>query len=286
MRIRWKLRMAAAQREVWTGAQLRRLLAEKAGTEMSAASVSALFTKERRCAPPWNAPPATCSTWTPPPSSSRPGPSPISPGLPPPGAGPCRPCDHRGRCRRVSGSGTARAAAPRSASWTGSSAAGACGVWPRTPRRLPARAAGSSGSCRTAPEGASPAHGRARAAGIRSGRRTRPCAGTAGAEPASRQPGRTARNAAGPACCVRPPDGAGTAHAPGRASSRPAPAAAAANCGTTPHWACARLAGSATRTARSSGARTWPPGCRSRRTGWAISSPISRPGTAPPAPAP
>ncbi|GAA5117095.1 hypothetical protein GCM10025762_32680 [Haloechinothrix salitolerans] len=38
--------MAAAQREVWTGAQLRRLLAEKAGLEMSSASVSALFTKE------------------------------------------------------------------------------------------------------------------------------------------------------------------------------------------------------------------------------------------------
>ena len=46
MKIRWKLRMAAAQREVWTGSQLRRLLAEKAGLEMSAASVSALFTKE------------------------------------------------------------------------------------------------------------------------------------------------------------------------------------------------------------------------------------------------
>lgn len=46
MNIRWKLRMAAAQREVWTGAQLRRLLAEKAGLELSAASVSALFTKE------------------------------------------------------------------------------------------------------------------------------------------------------------------------------------------------------------------------------------------------
>ena len=46
MRIRWRLRMAAAQREVWTGAQLRRLLAEKAGLELSAASVSALFTKE------------------------------------------------------------------------------------------------------------------------------------------------------------------------------------------------------------------------------------------------
>ena len=38
--------MAAAQREVWTGAQLRRLLAERAGLEMSSASVSALLTKE------------------------------------------------------------------------------------------------------------------------------------------------------------------------------------------------------------------------------------------------
>lgn len=46
MRIRWKLRMAAAQREVWTGVQLRRLLAERAGLEMSSASVSALLTKE------------------------------------------------------------------------------------------------------------------------------------------------------------------------------------------------------------------------------------------------
>ncbi len=46
MRIGWKLRMAAAQREVWTGAQLRRLLAERAGLEMSSASVSALLTKE------------------------------------------------------------------------------------------------------------------------------------------------------------------------------------------------------------------------------------------------
>ncbi len=46
MNIRWKLRMAAAQREVWTGAQLRRLLAEKAGLELSSASVSVLFTKD------------------------------------------------------------------------------------------------------------------------------------------------------------------------------------------------------------------------------------------------
>lgn len=46
MNIKWKLRMAAAQREIWTGAQLRRLLAEKAGLELSSASVSALLTKE------------------------------------------------------------------------------------------------------------------------------------------------------------------------------------------------------------------------------------------------
>lgn len=46
MRITWKLRMAAAQREVWTGTQLRRLLADKAGLELSSASVSALFTKQ------------------------------------------------------------------------------------------------------------------------------------------------------------------------------------------------------------------------------------------------
>ena len=43
---RWRLRMAAAQREVWTGAQLRRLLADKAGLELSAASVSALLTNQ------------------------------------------------------------------------------------------------------------------------------------------------------------------------------------------------------------------------------------------------
>lgn len=46
MNARWKLRMAAAQRDVWTGADLRRLLAERAGLELSAASVSALLTKQ------------------------------------------------------------------------------------------------------------------------------------------------------------------------------------------------------------------------------------------------
>jgi putative transcriptional regulator len=46
MKINWKLRMAAAQREVWTGVQLQRLLAEKAGLELSSASVSTLLTKQ------------------------------------------------------------------------------------------------------------------------------------------------------------------------------------------------------------------------------------------------
>lgn len=46
MNVKWRLRMAAAQREVWTGAELRRLLAERAGMQISAASVSALLTKE------------------------------------------------------------------------------------------------------------------------------------------------------------------------------------------------------------------------------------------------
>lgn len=46
MEIRWRLRMAAAQREVWTGAQLKRLLAERASLELSSASISALLTKQ------------------------------------------------------------------------------------------------------------------------------------------------------------------------------------------------------------------------------------------------
>ena len=46
MKVTWRLRMAAAQREVWTGAQLRQLLAERAGLALSSASVSALLTKQ------------------------------------------------------------------------------------------------------------------------------------------------------------------------------------------------------------------------------------------------
>jgi putative transcriptional regulator len=46
MQIKWRLRVAAAQREVWTGAQLRRLLAERGGLHLSSASASALLTKQ------------------------------------------------------------------------------------------------------------------------------------------------------------------------------------------------------------------------------------------------
>jgi putative transcriptional regulator len=46
MRISWKLRMTAAQHGVWTGTDLRRLLRERAGLDLSSPSVSALFTKE------------------------------------------------------------------------------------------------------------------------------------------------------------------------------------------------------------------------------------------------
>jgi DNA-binding Xre family transcriptional regulator len=48
MDVTWRLRMAAAQREVWTGAALRRLLAERAGVDLSAASVSALLSGQPR----------------------------------------------------------------------------------------------------------------------------------------------------------------------------------------------------------------------------------------------
>ncbi|MER5733745.1 helix-turn-helix transcriptional regulator [Streptomyces sp. NPDC002138] len=44
--VEWRLRMAAAERGVWTGTQLRRLLAERSGVDLSPASVSALFTKQ------------------------------------------------------------------------------------------------------------------------------------------------------------------------------------------------------------------------------------------------
>ncbi len=48
MEVGWRLRMAAAQREIWTGAALRRLLLERAGLELSPASVSALMSGQPR----------------------------------------------------------------------------------------------------------------------------------------------------------------------------------------------------------------------------------------------
>lgn len=44
--IRWRLRMAAAERGVWTAAELRRILASEAGYELSAPSVTALMTQD------------------------------------------------------------------------------------------------------------------------------------------------------------------------------------------------------------------------------------------------
>jgi DNA-binding Xre family transcriptional regulator len=46
MRINWRLRLTAAQKGIWTGTELRRLMADRAGVDMSSASVSALFTKQ------------------------------------------------------------------------------------------------------------------------------------------------------------------------------------------------------------------------------------------------
>ncbi len=47
-RIGWRLRMAAAERGIWSAAELRRLLLERAGYELTAASVGALLTGQPR----------------------------------------------------------------------------------------------------------------------------------------------------------------------------------------------------------------------------------------------
>src|SRR4051812_26615088 len=122
--------MTAAQRGIWSGTELRRLLAERAGLELSAASVSALFTKQPSqvklstlaalcaaldCAPgdllvldttapspaPCPAPgpsPAPCPPPPPPPRPRRPPlppprPRPSPSPRPPPPPGPPRRCD-------------------------------------------------------------------------------------------------------------------------------------------------------------------------------------------------
>lgn len=48
MRIRWKLRHVAAAREIWTGAQLRRLLADEAGLSLGTSAISDLMSKQPR----------------------------------------------------------------------------------------------------------------------------------------------------------------------------------------------------------------------------------------------
>jgi DNA-binding Xre family transcriptional regulator len=44
MEITWNLRMVAAKRDVWTGAQLRKVLRDRAGYPLSSASISELLT--------------------------------------------------------------------------------------------------------------------------------------------------------------------------------------------------------------------------------------------------
>ncbi len=47
-RIGWRLRMAAAERGIWSAAELRRALRDRAGYELTSASVSALLTGQPR----------------------------------------------------------------------------------------------------------------------------------------------------------------------------------------------------------------------------------------------
>ncbi|MFC9634365.1 helix-turn-helix domain-containing protein [Streptomyces mirabilis] len=135
MKIQWRLRMAAAQREVWTGTELRRLLAEKAGLELSSASVSALFTKEPSQVKMTTLA-ALCTALGCTPNDlievdTTPVERPVAPPRPVaelPRAASARgrsmpPCDRRQRWARSSG--TASRAVPRSGSSTASTAAGA-----------------------------------------------------------------------------------------------------------------------------------------------------------------
>ena len=46
MRIRWRLRRVAADREIWTGAHLRRLLADEAGLSLGKSAISDLMSKQ------------------------------------------------------------------------------------------------------------------------------------------------------------------------------------------------------------------------------------------------
>ena len=194
MRIRWWLRMAAAQREVWTETQLRWLPAERAELEAPSRSVSALFSKIRprlscrrwrRCAPCWSARP----TQRPvrggyARSSGRVAgqPLPAQPKVAGTRGRRCRRCEQRveetgpswgSRC------GTARTSTRRSSIGTGSISAAAGGACGRPRRRRPIQDTARPASAIPAPGDACSARGPAPAAGIRCGSRTAPCAETA-----------------------------------------------------------------------------------------------------------
>ena len=149
MKIRWRLRMAAAQREVWTGAQLRRLLAERAGLHLSSASVSALLTRQPaqvkletlaalctalECTPDDLFEVDTTPVTRQPGRRRRPG---TSPG--PLAAGRCRRCERLPAVRGLRG--------PGQVPQTGTCAMSATGrrSWPRS--SAPAPAAAACGTC-------------------------------------------------------------------------------------------------------------------------------------------
>ena len=117
MQIRWRLRLAAAHREVWTGAQLRRLLAERAGLQLSSASVSALLTRQPAQVK-LDTLLALCTALECTPNDlfevdTTPVAPAVRPGAPgqnrrPPGAVPCRRCDRIPDLPRLPGTGQVR----------------------------------------------------------------------------------------------------------------------------------------------------------------------------------
>ena len=298
MNIRWKLRMAAAQREVWTGTQLRRLLAEKAGLELSAASVSALFTKEPAQVK-LSTLAALCTALECTPNDLfEVDTTPVAAARRPAAAG-------GGPAEGRAGPGPVDAAALTSAGPMGKETAGLrrlrrAGRHHRPRTLLPVlaedhRGRGKDGVPRVR-EAAGPAgrHGpvravlprlpRVRAPGPRPGGRR--CAGTAGARPGRPRPSGPARGAAGPGICARTP--AGAARAPGPRQPKDPPRACA-QCGQVKRHeglglcsACwQRRPGPALRPGRV----TWPPGSPTRPAGWTASSPTWPPGTRRPGPA-
>lgn len=48
MALKWRLRQIMAERSIWSGAELGRLMEQKAGYKLSAPSISALLTEEPR----------------------------------------------------------------------------------------------------------------------------------------------------------------------------------------------------------------------------------------------